>query len=99
MIDSPEMFERFWPHAMALGVEKKWAMAFKDIYTEPPDWYVGHAPGRFHAAMFAASMTDLSARTGDVMRSQPRSSGGSGFSGGGGGFSGGGFGGGGTGGF
>jgi len=25
MIDSPEMFERFLPYAMALQVEKKWA--------------------------------------------------------------------------
>jgi uncharacterized membrane protein YgcG len=99
MIDSPEMFERYLPHAMALGVESKWARAFSDIYTEPPDWYVGSAPGHFNAALFASSMTDLSTRTGTAMRSQPRSSGGSGFSGGGGGFSGGGFGGGGTGGF
>ena len=28
MIDSPEMFERYLPHAMALRVEKKWARAF-----------------------------------------------------------------------
>ena len=100
MIDSPEMFERYLPHAMALGVEKKWANAFRDIYTESPSWYVGHTPGHFNSAIFAHSMTDLSTRTGAVMRSQPRSSGGSGFSGGGGGgFSGGGGGGGGTGGF
>lgn len=99
MIDSPEMFERFLPHAMALGVETKWAKAFEDIYTDPPGWYIGHTPGRFSAGVFAHSMTDLSSRTASVMRSQPRSSGGSGFSGGGGGFSGGGFGGGGTGGF
>ena len=28
---SPEMFERFLPYAMALGVERKWAAAFADI--------------------------------------------------------------------
>jgi hypothetical protein len=37
MIDSPEMFERYLPHAMALQVEKKWARTFEDWYEEPPD--------------------------------------------------------------
>ena len=41
MVDSPEMFERYLPHAMALHVEKKWARAFEDLYKEPPDWYSG----------------------------------------------------------
>jgi len=36
MIDSPEMFERYLPHAMALQVETKWARAFEDLYKEPP---------------------------------------------------------------
>ena len=35
MITGPEQFERFLPFAMALGVEKKWATAFADIYREP----------------------------------------------------------------
>ena len=99
MIDSPQMFERYLPHAMALGVESRWARAFEDIYTEPPSWYVGDGPAHFNSVGLSRSMTSMSNRTGSVMTSQPRSSGGSGFGGGGGGFSGGGFGGGGTGGF
>jgi hypothetical protein len=39
MITSPDLFERFLPHAMALGVEKRWARAFEGILTEPPEWY------------------------------------------------------------
>ena len=31
MITSPEMFERFLPHAMAFGEEDRWARAFEDI--------------------------------------------------------------------
>ncbi|GMR13595.1 MAG: hypothetical protein BMS9Abin29_1807 [Gemmatimonadota bacterium] len=96
MIDSPEMFERYLPHAMALGVEKRWARAFDDIYREPPDWYRG-APGtHFRPTLFVTNLGAMSSRAGSAMSSQPRSSGGSGFSGGGGG---GGFGGGGGGGF
>ena len=98
MIDSPEMFERYLPHAMALQVEKKWARAFDDLYKEPPDWYSGPSGHHFRPTLFVSGLGSMSHRVGSAMTSQPRSSGGSGF-GGGGGFSGGGFGGGGGGGF
>jgi uncharacterized membrane protein len=94
----PATFEKFLPYAMALGVEKKWVAAFKNIYTEPPSWYQGGVyNGAFYPVMFVDSLDRMSARTGSVMASAPRSSGGSGF--GGGGSSGGGMGGGGGGGF
>ena len=98
MIDSPDMFERYLPHAMALQVEKKWARAFEDLYKEPPDWYSGPAGHRFRPTIFVSDLGSMTGRVGSAMTSQPRSSGGSGFSGGGG-FSGEGFGGGGGGGF
>ena len=98
MIDSPEMFERYLPHAMALQVEKKWARAFEDLYKEPPDWYSSPHGRTFRPTLFVSHLGSMSHRVGSAMTSQPRSSGGSGF-GGGGGFSGGGFGGGGGGGF
>ncbi|HNV02882.1 MAG TPA: DUF2207 domain-containing protein [Vicinamibacterales bacterium] len=94
---TPDMFERFLPYAMALGVERNWARAFEGIYTSQPDWYVGGTPGVFGTRMFASSLANLSSTAGSAMASSPRSSGGSGT--GGGGFSGGGFGGGGGGGF
>ncbi|MGD8320608.1 MAG: DUF2207 domain-containing protein [Gemmatimonadota bacterium] len=103
MITSPEMFERFLPYAMAFGVERKWAAAFDDIYTEPPTWYVGTWHGGFRPTLFVHSMGQMSATATTALGSGPRSSGGSGFGGGGGfsggGFSGGGFGGGGGGGW
>jgi uncharacterized membrane protein len=103
MITSPAMFEAFLPFAVALGVENKWAKAFEDIYTEPPRWYVGHHPHTFTTGRFVNNLSVMTSHAGSVMISQPRSTGGSGFSGGGfgggGGFSGGGFGGGGGGGF
>jgi len=100
MITGPEMFERYLPYAMALGVEKKWAAAFSDILKEPPEWYHGTGHGHFRPALFVGDLSGMSTRAATAMSSAPRSSGGSGFSGGGGGgFSGGGFGGGGGGAF
>jgi hypothetical protein len=95
---TPETFEKFLPYAMALGVEKKWVGAFKNIYTEPPSWYQGgFAGGGFYPLLFVSSLDNMTMRASSVMSSAPRSSGGSGFGGGGG--SGGGMGGGGGGGF
>jgi len=102
MIKTPEMFEKFLPFAMALGVEKNWSRAFQGIMTQPPQWYRGSSYGpNFYPMMFTNDLGSMSSRAGSVLASAPRSSGGSGFSsgGGGGGFSGGGFGGGGGGGF
>ncbi|MFZ0820953.1 MAG: DUF2207 domain-containing protein [Candidatus Acidiferrales bacterium] len=100
---TPEMFEKFLPFAMALGVEKKWVGAFGDICKQPPSWYQGGVYGpNFYPMMFIAQMHMMSVQASAAMISAPRSvSGGSGFGGmgGGGGFSGGGFGGGGGGGF
>jgi len=100
MIKTPEMFEKFLPFAMALGVEKNWSNAFKDIYTQPPQWYQGNFGAGFYPYMFVSNLNSMSSVAASAMASAPRSSGGSGFGGGGGGgFSGGGFGGGGGGGF
>ena len=95
---TPETFEKFLPFAMALGVEKKWVGAFRNIYTQPPSWYQGGIyGGGFQTMMFVSALNMMTTRASSVMMSAPRSSGGSGF--GGGGFGGGGFGGGGGGGF
>jgi uncharacterized membrane protein YgcG len=99
---TPEMFEKFLPYAMALGVEKNWSKAFQGLYTQPPQWYSGSFGSAFFPALLVNNLTVMSAHTSRVLTSAPRSSGGSGFGGsgfGGGGFSGGGFGGGGGGGF
>jgi uncharacterized membrane protein len=103
MVKTPEMFEKFLPYAMALGVEKNWGKAFANIYTQPPQWYQGgNFSTGFYPYMFVSSLNNMSTQAATTFASAPRSSGGSGFSsggGGGGGFSGGGFGGGGGGGF
>jgi uncharacterized membrane protein YgcG len=97
VVKTPEMFEKYLPYAMALGVEDNWAKAFEGLFDQPPQWYSG--PGGVHGfrpAAFTSSLGAMSTQAASVMSSAPRSSGGSGFSGG---SSGGGFGGGGGGGF
>jgi len=86
---TPELFERYLPYAIALGVERRWARSFEDICTVPPQWYAGSHPiDSFDPSTFSHSLVQMS--TGDS----------SGFSGGGdGGCSGGGDGGGGGSGF
>ena len=97
IVGHPELFDRYLPFAMAFGVEKKWARAFQDIYTQAPGWYTGPGVTHFSVGRLSSSLADLSARAGTTLASSPRSSSGSGF--GGGGSSGGGGGGGGGGGF
>jgi len=101
MVKTPEMFEKFLPYAMALGVEKNWARAFVSIYKQAPEWYRGTHFDGFSSRSFASDLSSMSSQAASAMASSPRSSSGSGFSGGGGGggSSGGGMGGGGGGGF
>ena len=93
MITGPEMFERYLPFALAFKVEKRWAEAFQDMFSEPPDWYRGSG-GHFDTRSFTGGLSRMSTAAGSSMSSSPSSSGS-----GGGGSSGGGSGGGGGGGF
>ena len=98
---TPELFERYLPHAIALGVENRWAERFKDVLVPRSmeggsgalAWYHGHAGdgvSSLATSLGSGFSSSLSAA------SSPPSSGGSG---GGGGSSGGGGGGGGGGGW
>lgn len=101
VVKTPQMFEKFLPFAMALGVEQNWVRAFEGIYTQPPTWYQGSNLTDFRPRRLVGNLSQMSTTASTVMVSKPRSSGGSGFSRGGssGGRSGGGFGGGGGSGF
>jgi uncharacterized membrane protein len=84
MITSPALFEKYLPYAMAFSVEEKWANAFRDIYTEPPQWYSG-GTGPFNVHGFSQSISSMSSAAASSMSSSPSSSGsgGGGSSGGG----------------
>jgi hypothetical protein len=83
MITSPDMFERYLPYAMAFKVERRWAAAFDDLYTSPPNWYVGTGMGTFHASTFARDLGAMTSRVSSTTASSPSSSGSSGSGGGG----------------
>jgi Predicted membrane protein (DUF2207) len=38
---SPDLFEKFLPYAIALGVEGEWTATFKGMLTRPLSWYTG----------------------------------------------------------
>ena len=90
-----ELFEKLLPYAIVLQVEQKWAGQFKDIYAQPPEWYVGNYAA-FNAGYLVGSLNSGLTPALNNTFSSPSSSGGSGF---GGGFAGGGGGGGGGGGW
>ena len=83
MITSPQMFERFLPHAMAFGVEARWARAFEDLYRQPPDWYSGSHYHNFSTGSFTSHMSSFSSSAASTMSSSPSGSSGGGSSGGG----------------
>jgi len=62
---TPELFERYLPYALALGVEQQWAEKFTDILTRVsavgktayhPVWYSGAAWDDNHIGGFSASL-------------------------------------------
>jgi uncharacterized membrane protein YgcG len=88
-----KFFEKLLPYAVAAGVEKTWANAFQDIYTQPPEWFNGNW-STFNTAALVSSIVSTSQVAGTSFAAPSNSgasgSGGGGFSGGGGGGGGGG---------
>ena len=100
---TPELFERYLPHAIALGVENRWADKFAAVLaaaeTDPSrqgnsfGWYSGSGnvwsnPSRFAGAMGASLASSISSAS--TAPGSSSGSGGGGSSGGGGGGGGGG---------
>jgi len=86
-----ELFMKYLPYAVALGVEKKWVEVFADISIPPPDWYGGNI-NTFSAAAFTSDLGTFSTSfaASALAASGTGGSSGGGFSGGGGGKGGGG---------
>ena len=98
---TPELFEKFLPYAIALGVENEWGDQFASVFSKldqegvqyHPSWYHGHHMSRFGVADFTSSLGSSLSSSISSAASPPGSSsvsGGGGFSGGGGGGGGGG---------
>jgi hypothetical protein len=102
---TPELFERFLPYALALGVEQAWANQFSQVLAQAaaapggsgsgysPSWYTGSGFGNFSAVSFTSSFSSSFSSAISSSSAAPGSSsggGGGGSSGGGGGGGGGG---------
>lgn len=82
-MNDPNLFEKYLPYAIALGVADRWAKAFEEIFQEPPRWYVsGNTADTFRPSTFHHSLGSALTTMTAAMTASPRS-GGSGFSGGG----------------
>lgn len=90
----PEMFEKFLPYAMVLGIEDKWAAKFEGIYNTVPDWYDDPTATTFNSFVLTRNLGLFNTSFNQVVNITAPRSHSSGFSSGGG-FSGGGSGGGG----
>ena len=104
--EKENIFEKYLPYAMILGITGLWIEKMKKIYGEDyfntfhPIWFVGPGFEHFDAGSFDNAISSLSSNMSSALASSPSASGSSGWSGGGGGgFSGGGGGGGGGGGW
>lgn len=98
---TPELYERYLPYALALGVEQAWAQQFSEVLAHAgeggreyhPAWYSGQAWSRASSGAFASSLGGAVSSAVASSSTAPGSSsggGGGGFSGGGGGGGGGG---------
>ena len=102
---TPELFERFLPYALALGVEQAWANQFSEVLAQAaaapggsdrgysPSWYTGAGIASFSAVSFTSSFSSSFSSAVSSSSTAPGSSsggGGGGSSGGGGGGGGGG---------
>ncbi len=95
---TPELFERFLPYALALGVEQEWSEQFSDVFARMaaegkapeswqggyrPSWYMGDAIRGFNVGSFASNFG--SSFSGAVSSASVAPGSRSGFGGGGGG--------------
>lgn len=76
---SPEQFMEYLPYAIAFGVEKEWALVFKDVTLPEPDWYEGQGTN-FNAIYLSQSLGSFSSA---VASTSTTASSGGGSSGGG----------------
>jgi hypothetical protein len=93
---TPELFEKFLPYALALGVEQQWSEKFASVLETAgydPDWYAGTGARAWSSGTFANSLSGSLSSAISSSSTAPGSSsgsGGGGSSGGGGGGGGGG---------
>lgn len=51
-----EVFEKYLPYAMVLGVDEQWCAKFKDICKVSPNWYEGEIGDTFTTSVFISEL-------------------------------------------
>jgi len=69
--DSPQLFEKYLPYAMAFGVDSRWAEAFANIAVAPPQWYRGKNYNNFSPVQFVSGMNAASGQMGNMKTPAP----------------------------
>ena len=94
--DRRGVFERLLPYAIIFGLSNRWAKAFADLYTQPPNWYQPVDPLNYSTLRFVNDIDRSVSSMNRSLPAMPRSTGtgggptGAGYSWSSGGFSGGG---------
>ena len=94
--DRRGIFERLLPYAIIFGLSSRWAKAFANLYTEPPNWYQPADPLNYSTMRFMNDIDQSVSSMNRTLPAMPRSAGsgggptGAGYAWSGGGFSGGG---------
>ena len=72
--DRRGIFERLLPYAMIFGLSDRWAKAFADLYTQPPDWYQPVDPSGYTTSLLMRDLDRSVSTMNTTFPSMPRSS-------------------------
>ncbi len=70
---TPELFEKFLPYAMTLGVEKTWTNSFSNVAVQAPQWYQRQHGIGFVPIRLVDDMQGMSDQAGNMATSKPGS--------------------------
>jgi hypothetical protein len=68
--NTPDLFEKYLPYAMALRVETKWSQAFGNLSVPAPRWYGSNRAGDFQTAHLVDDLSGMSTQAETVLRSR-----------------------------
>jgi hypothetical protein len=68
---TPELFEKYLPYAMALGVENRWTQTFGNITVPPPKWYQGKPSDGFLPMHLTNDLNQMSTQAVEILLPPP----------------------------
>jgi hypothetical protein len=71
---TPELFEKYLPYAMALGVEGKWTDSFVGVTVPPPQWYQRKYGGNFLPVRLVENLNEMANQAGSLLTAKQDSS-------------------------